>query len=408
MVRVCDAIMGSGKSSSTITYINEHTDRKFIYITPYLKEAERIKRGCPGAHFVEPSNKIKEFGFSKSRHTMTLIREGRNIATTHQAFKRYTKETLDDIRRIGYTLIIDENVDVLEEFEFSTGDLQMAVDAGYIKEENNVLSLTGKEYQGTALSEMFSILKSRELIRTPATNARETLFHWVLPPDLITAFQDVFILTYLFRSQSIHHFLEIYHIPYSYVGIERDGDTYRFGDPPGYVPEYVHKLKDMLHIVDSEKMNRLGDPYYALSVSWFERGGEDVEQLKKNIGNCYNNIWRNIPADRRLWGAFNGAYNVMKGKGYTKSFLTFNAKATNEYRNRDCLVYIANVFMNVSEKNFYKAHGIEVNEDEYALSIMIQWLWRSAIRDGAEIYIYIPSRRMRDLLLDWVNTIDKE
>ena len=399
--------MGSGKSSSTITYINEHPDLKFIYITPYLKEAERIKRGCPHAHFVEPSNKMKEFGFSKSKHTMQLIKEGRNIATTHQAFKLYTQETLDDIREKGYTLFIDENVDVLEEFDYSPGDLQMAVEAGYIKEENNIFTLTDREYSGTALSGLFSFLKLRELIRTHVSDTKETIFHWVLPPDLITSFRDVFILTYLFGSQSIHHFLEIYHIPYSYIGIEKDGDTFRFCDPPGYTPEYVHHLKDMLHIVTNKRLNDVGDPYYSLSLSWFERGGDDVDQLKKNVSNCYNNIWRDIPADRRMWGTYNGAYSMIRGKGYTKSFLTFNAKATNEYRDKDCLVYIANIFMNVSEKAFYQTHGIEVDEDEYALSIMIQWLWRSAIRDGSEVYIYIPSKRMRTLLVNWIDSFDR-
>lgn len=42
-------------------------------------------------------------------------------------------------------------------------------------------------------------------------------------------------------------------------------------------------------------------------------------------------------------------------------------------------------------------------EDDYALSEMIQWVWRSAIRDGKEIWVYIPSRRMRELFQNWLN-----
>ena len=59
--------------------------------------------------------------------------------------------------------------------------------------------------------------------------------------------------------------------------------------------------------------------------------------------------------------------------------------------------------MNVNEKKFYTKHGINVDEDAYALSIMVQWIWRSAIRDGDEIYLYIPSRRMRTLLEKWID-----
>ena len=73
MVRVCDAIMGSGKTSATIGYINAHPEKKFLYITPYLPEAERIKNNCPQADFVEPSDRIPEFLFSKAMHTLGLI-----------------------------------------------------------------------------------------------------------------------------------------------------------------------------------------------------------------------------------------------------------------------------------------------------------------------------------------------
>lgn len=399
--------MGTGKSSAAITYINEHSDDKFIYITPYLEEASRIKNGCPNLKFVEPSNKLKKYDFKKSCHTAALIDEGKNITTTHQAFKNYTPSTLERIREQGYTLIIDENVEVLENFEMHPGDLQIAVDAGYISDSNGVYSLTGKQYQGKALSEMFTLLKSRELVRMSGSDG-ESLFYWALPPALLTAFKDVFILTYLFSGQSLHHFMEIYDIPYEKIGIERTpAGGYRFGEYPGYTPEYVVDLKDMLHILDNERLNDVGDDYHALSMSWFKRNKNGVEQLRKNVYNCFNNVWRDSPADKRLWGTYAGEYGAMRGKGYTRSFLTFNAKATNAYKDKRCLVYIANLFMNVNEKKFYHMHGIEVDEDSYALSVMIQWIWRSAIRDGKEVYLYIPSKRMRNLLINWIEETSK-
>lgn len=401
MVRVCDAIMGTGKSSAAIRYLNENADKKFIYITPYLDEAKRIKDGCPALHFVEPSDKLKQYEFKKSLHTAALIREGRNVTTTHQAFKGYTSDTLDAIREQGYTLIIDENVDVLEKFEMHPDDLRIAVEAGYVLENDGEFSLSGAEYKGRALSELFRLLKSRTLIRLRDKD-NNSLFYWTLPPDLITAFEDVFILTYLFKGQSLYHFLNIYNIPFEYIGIERtDGGGYRFGEYPGYTPEYVSRLGDMLHILESD-INSVGDEYYALSKSWFGRDDDGVEELRKNVYNYFNNYWRELPADKRLCGSFINEFNKIKGKGYTKAFLTFNAKATNAYRDRMCLVYVANLFMNVDEKKFYQMHGIEVDEDMFALSIMVQWIWRSAIRDGEEVYLYIPSRRMRNLLKDWI------
>lgn len=397
--------MGGGKSSSAITYMNEHRNDKFIYITPYLDEAARIKAGCPSLYFVEPSDKLREYNFKKSLHTQALIDEGRNITTTHQAFKGYTPETLKRIKEQGYVLIIDENVDILESFEYSEHDLNMAVDAGFIKNENGIYSLTDKQYKGKALSDLFRLLKSRELVRIKSAK-KETFFYWALPPGLITSFKEVFILTYLFKGQSIRYFLDIYNIKYDFIGIEKIGEKqFRFGKLPGYVPEYISDIKNKLHIYDDRRMNEIGSDFYALSMNWYSKKEDDVETLKKNVYNFFNNINRDIPADKRLWGVYKNEYNAMRGKGYSKSFLTFNAKATNEYRNRNCLVYITNLFMSVSEKQFYQLHGVEVDEDTYALSIMVQWIWRSAIRDGQDVYLYIPSSRMRNLLINWMDTL---
>lgn len=412
MIQVCDAIMGTGKSSAAITYMNEHPNDKFIYVTPYLEEAARIKSGCPDMHFIEPSDKIEEYHFRKSEHTAALIKQGRNITTTHQAFTMYSDEMLADIRDFGYTLIIDENLDVLKKYDCSPDDIRIAIDAGYVKEdEDGTYSLIRDDYNGNFFKDTFRFLKVRQLIRleTPSESGGiEHLFYWVFPPNLITSFKDVFILTYLFKGQGLYNFLEIYHLPYKYIGIrKKDDGTFTFADYPGYTPSYVHDLKEMIHIVDNPKLNSIGDDYHALSMSWFKKNEDGVARLKKNVYNCINNIWRDVPSKQKLCGVFNKYAGDIKDKGYTKSFLSFNARATNAYRKRQYLTYVVNIFANVGEKTFYNRFGIEVNDDIYALSIMVQWIWRSAIRDGEEIYLYIPSRRMRTLLIDWIDEVSK-
>lgn len=406
MVYVCDAIMGTGKTSASIAYMNEHKEDRFIYITPYLSEAARIKNGCPELEFVEPSNKKNDCGFSKTKHTIELLKEGKNITSTHQAFKYYTEETLKYIVEGGYTLLIDENVDILEQSECTADDLKLLLDSGYIEFNNGFYTATDKKYTGTLLSKVFRLLESRELIRL--NQEGKELYYWSLPQSFITSFKNVYILTYLFEGQSLHHFLNIYNIPYEYIGIEKRGERdYHFGAFPGYIPEYTSKLGDMLHILDDEKLNSIGEDYYAMSMNWFDSNQDDVIRLKKNVSNYFNNINRSVPAGERMWGSHKSSYSKLKGKGYTKGFVTFNTKATNEYKDRTCLVYGANVFMNVNEKSFYNMRGIEVDEDMYALSIMVQWIWRSAIRDGEEVYLYIPSRRMRTILLGWIDNISK-
>ena len=62
------------------------------------------------------------------------------------------------------------------------------------------------------------------------------------------------------------------------------------------------------------------------------------------------------------------------------------------------------IYIQISN-NFFNLKGIEFNEDEYALSELIQWIFRSAIRDGKSINIYLPSKRMRTFLINWLNNI---
>ena len=62
---------------------------------------------------------------------------------------------------------------------------------------------------------------------------------------------------------------------------------------------------------------------------------------------------------------------------------------------------MVNTIFNVFLQNF-TTNNIAVDEDGYALSEMLQFIWRSAIRNGEEIWVYIPSIRMRNLLKQWI------
>lgn len=406
MVKVCDAIMGTGKSSAAITYMNEHPEKKFIYITPYLEEATRIATSCARLHFFEPKKKT-EFNGSKTLHTIDLVKKGENIATTHQAFRFYPQELLKLVSEQGYTLIIDENVDVLETLDEDPADIQMAIDAGYIGEiRPDVFHLVQDVYKGKTHRDLFRVLQTRDLIRMTG-ESKESFFYWQLPPELITSFEEVFILTYLFEGQSLHHFLEMYDIPYQFIGVERtDAGEFRFSSSTAYVPEYVRSIHDMIEIVEDQKLNEIGEDDFSLSMSWFDKERSDTSRLKNNLYNFFRYTCGAEAADR-MWSTYRDAKTKIQGKGYTNGFIPFNKKATNEYRNRTAVAYCVNLYMNVGQKLFYQNNGVEVDEDAYALSIMVQWIWRSAIRDGQKIVLYVPSKRMRNLLITWMEEVSR-
>ena len=409
MIKVCDALMGSGKTEAAITYINEHPDKKFIYITPYLSEAERIKDGCPGANFVEPSNKIPDTNFRKVDHTALLIKEGRNIASTHAAFKNYTSDMLEDISSKDYTLIIDESLDVLNELKFCKTDVDLLEKAGCVKKNRYVYYLDDScvPYPGGVFDSFIKTVRTKDVLWTEGEN--QTLYCWLIPTDLFTAFNNVIIMTYLFEGQELSCYLQINNASYEKIGVRRDDDgTYRFGDYQEYIPDYVKTLPDKIHILDRPKLNRVGDGRYALSMTWYKSEPEELRQLKNNVLNLFMHIWKDEASPKeRMWGTFKDGEAVIKGRGYSKGYLVFNARAMNNFRNRTHLAYLSNVFVNASHRILFSQRGAVLDEDLYALSAMLQWIWRSAIRDGKDIYLYIPSKRMRTLLVDWIDVVSK-
>lgn len=251
--------MGTGKTEAAITYMNEHRGKKFIYITPYLAESNRIKEGCPELHFVEPSNKLSEYHFRKTEHTAALISEGRNITTTHAAFKNYSTDTLKKVKELGYTLIIDESLEVLVESGLKANDMQMLEATGFLTSGDGMYQSTGKEYDEGKFFDEMKMLQSRAVIGVKGQGGQK-LYYWALTPELLTSFDEVFVLTYLFGGQSLCYFMKIYKIPYTYIGVSLKDGVYRFSDNTDYVPEYTKHIKDLIHIVESPKLNRIGDP----------------------------------------------------------------------------------------------------------------------------------------------------
>lgn len=406
MVKVCDAIMGSGKTSATISYINAHPEKRFVYVTPYLPEAARIKTGCPNAHFAEPSDKLPQYGFSKASHTLALINEGRNIASTHQAMLYYTAETIEAMREQNYTIIIDEEVAVFQkDSTISYGDVTLAKEAGYIREvapDEFCLTEKADSYCGGSFSHMFRVMRSRHLVLLKR-GKKVGAYYWVFPKQLFTDLHEVIVLTYLFPQSEMDLFFHMNGIEYTSIGIQRKPDIgYAFSDNLDYIPEYVSNLHTMIAIESSEKMNHIGNGNTDLSMNWYQNNADAVDQLRKNIYNFFRARAGSGTSSDRMCGTYKKYWGKLRGKGYWNSDVVFSQKSSNEFRSRTVLAYPVNLFASGEIVRYYRDHGESFNNDRYALSIMLQWIWRSAIRDGKPISIYIPSKRMRTLLTDWI------
>jgi hypothetical protein len=115
-------------------------------------------------------------------------------------------------------------------------------------------------------------------------------------------------------------------------------------------------------------------------------------------------VERVTPSRHNGWPTFEKKRKQLKGKGYAKGFIPCNAKATNDHIEKRSLAYLCNRFYQPRTKQFLEERGFDVHNDLFALSEMLQWLWRSQIRRGDPIHVFIPSSRMRRLLELWLDT----
>lgn len=398
-IEICDAVMGSGKTSAAINYMNSSGGR-FIFITPYLKECERIMDGCPIKSFKTPNEKP----LSKLNSLHFLLGRGYNIASTHALFASYTEETIQKIQNGHYTLILDEVFSVVYESPVSAGDVAELINNGYIDVDPETYRVRWlrDDYGGTTFRDMMLRAKAGTLLYY-----NNTFLFWMFPPEVFRAFDKVIVLTYLFSAQVQKYYFDIHGFDYKTIGVTKDEHgEYQFTEKEngtGRIPG----LRDKVHILDDEKLNHVGFDRFAFSSSWAKRMQKDPKEtgiIRSNISNVLRHYFHGTYKDC-MWTCFKEQKDYLLPNGYARSFVPCICRATNNYRDRKNLAYCVNIFFNPFLKMYFQERGCYVDEDRYALSEMIQWIWRSAIREGQEINIYIPSYRMRKLLQDWLDGV---
>jgi hypothetical protein len=167
------------------------------------------------------------------------------------------------------------------------------------------------------------------------------------------------------------------------------------------VPYNKSLYKQIINVYDGS-LNNIGDKSTALSLNWFRKNKDLKAKLKNNIYN-YLQTMVNAKSEEIIWTTFKSEQKSLQGKGYTKSFIPCNTKATNEFKKCSTVVYCCNRYMSPDYEDYFAKYNIIVDQDIFALAEMLQFIWRSAIRDKKPINIYCPSARMRNLFIDWLN-----
>ncbi|MCZ2259966.1 hypothetical protein [Sporosarcina sp. G11-34] len=407
---VVDSIMGSGKTSWAIQYINESpAATKIIFITPYLTEIERIIEQTTKS-FVQPEQNGRRSKLDSLKHA---IASGKNIVSTHALFKRCDSELIQLIEAENYVLILDEVLDTLDEINMTKDDIKILLNSTddngdpivSIGTKGKVKWNNGKYDSG-----------NYQTIRNLANAGNLVLFdesklYWLFPTELFKAFSKAFILTYMFEGQIQCYYYRLFKMSFSYRSVGYNTKIgYHLSEYRGRSGEDRQRFKSLINIYysspsDNRDMNKVGEKHNAFSKSYLAvnlKSKHFKDMIKKNSYNFYRHKM-NCSTKHVIWTTFKDNQKVLTPMGLKKSFVPLNARATNEYAAATTCIYLANRYMNPMIKRFFHTHDIKVNEDLFALSELLQWLFRSAIRNDEPINVYIPSARMRTLLEMYLN-----
>lgn len=344
-----------------------------------------------------------------------------------------TPDTIELFHEGDYTLITDEVLDVVCEFNdlhsvecsprqgMSKKDVEMLIEQGMIVIESDchVRWLCGEYGTNSKFSEVERLAKLGRLYCI-----RDKLLAAVFPPETFSLFESIYVLTYMFEGSILKNYFDLFGIEYEKMSLERLESLYTivpYSDAADIA--FRKKCKGLITIEDTDSLNS----NRRLSKNWYSKADAgSFKHLKNDMRKFFSKY--HAHSGDIMWTCPKDYKNKLSGKGFTRKrnmtkeelqlpekeqeecrkslecFVPCNARATNRYRDRWALAYMCNLYYRpMLIEGMFTDRGIQVDEDAYALSSLIQWMCRSRLRDGQPIVIYLPSERMRKLLMNWLD-----
>ena len=395
--------MGSGKTLGIIKWILANPNNKYLYISPMLTEVEqRIPEACEALEFTFPTTEEHK---TKSLHLLELLTDGCNISFTHSLFSELSKKHLEQIARHNYVLIIDEEVSLIEPYQgrYKKGDIISLEEAGHIKvDEDNLGKVEwlwkemSEDTQYSGLQRLCSIdmlycsKRNREMMVTQ------------LPMSLVESSKRTIILSYLFKGSVMESFLKLKGIEVvDFTEVELLKDT----------KQVMLEARELITLCSTTATNAVKN--YSMSSTWYSTTA-NKDQLKK-LSSAIRSVYRKVGKDDLL-------LTLPKDNASRESkrsvvhpninlegvFLYCGARATNDYASKSVALHAYNRYVNLVVKSYLQDYGLELDaipdDDQFALSEMIQWIWRTRIRENRSIDLYILPKRMESLFKQWLYT----
>ena len=324
-------------------------------------------------------------GRTKSQHLLDLTFDDQSIVCTHKLFLEA------DMSFAGYEVHIDEAVDVVwpmsklswRDFKAFVLDRGLAtVDAqGFVRPEEAWFD----EPLTDALGKARDLAANGVLVLTKAHQ-----FLKVLPRRLFEVSKSCTIHTYMAETTMLVAYMRKLGLDYTIHKDEAGDAAFRQSISKRLTIKKLDSKIEALSFSYSaqDKHNKQKQERVALSLRNL--------RSRELVGVEPSSIM--VSCKKSNWEDGKGPY--AKGSTLAKEphWLEAKKKATNDYRHCTHMVYLNDLHLPPSIKLWL---GLDdARQDEWAKGTLVQWVFRSALREpgGPKVTFYSPSKRMRDLL----------
>jgi len=414
VIKIEDYPCGSGKTTKMIEGFRP--ENKYLVILPLLTEVERVIKASKDIEFVQPHANDNDQG-TKTGSLEAQLLLGNNIATTHSMYERLVPLMRDGLLD-DYDIIIDEVPEVVKMVTSKSkrSIKEFYVDAGYMDVEptTGLVRPTMKWWHNR--DEVSDTLSPKIL------NFAETgclylqdgkMFIWALPQSILTAGRSVTVMTYKSEGSMLLAYLSKLGLPYE---VSNDNELEE---------DFRAKAAELITIEDIPALSKTNFSYTGQakgmsSPSYATKVAQSLKNLKerKLVGVETNNILLTSLKDAWTKAANDNKRDARDEDDATKknskpgvfakgsrmkdvNWIANTTRGTNDYMHCSHLIYLYDQNINFIVARWLGDSSKAFN-DAYALTELIQWVWRSRVRKGEPITLYLPSPRMRRLFEEWL------
>lgn len=411
-IEILDRLPGCGKTYAIFNYMAENKDKPWLYLSPMKTE---IKERVP-----EEADRVgmsffiaTERGSHPDYKTMGLqvleaMKEGKSVACTHNLMLRFTDEHIKLVQEHGYNIVCDEELDLIKGYNnLKKGDVSFLL-------ENKHIEIAQEDGKVSFLSEMSvdsrygDIKLFSDMGCLYSAKSRNEFLVIQISPRIVQAANRFILLTYNYAGSVMDTFMLMHGFNTKYI---TDIKTKKENS------DVAKELAALITFIETPSVKKWHKRKACFSSTWWKNvNQEDLESIRKAIKSIMTqrrinstDLMVTFPMGN-LTGKGTDDEKVSKILDLPKvdtgmAYVTYNTRATNAFAHKTVAVHLTNLYPMQPVMVYMQDMGFVCDNDAYALSTLIQWLFRGCIRKGEPMQVALFSERMSTLFKSWLVSV---